>query len=784
MCTILSHFASFLLVFCLAWPSSCRSWAFNRTITVSLSTGDDSKCNVSGSKTPCRTLDRAFELAANSTLIKIERGNYSLNGSYSFSWIKDFEVKGPDQNSQGVNVSCSGNASLSFVLSENLVFQGLTFSHCGTLRKSTVDNPHKNVLFVTAFYFNYCKNVQATAVDFVSSPGVAVTLYAVASVNFTECVFRDNKPPGHIPINGSRESRIDLDSEHTAVAGGGVYLQLGRKDLNPIHVSEAKHSEYVNNQSYIFSNCNFIRNEAPKPELNATLDTPAMPFSRGGGLAIYVDGNSSHNSFVIEHCIFSENSAQWGGGLQLEVQHRGQNNSFFISSSNFLQNKASFSGGGVRMGYLIWERDFLAPNNFQFLNCLFEGNSAMWGGGISIYGTTRPVKVNDQGTGSVHIHRKMVFTTCHWIKNTANVGSAIGAFLFNTNVDDVGPRAPYHVELNQCFVCGNKVNLLNHTVLLGQGAIYTVEVPLILKTKTVICNNSKTALVLDSATTEIHDEVIFKYNKGYRGGAVAIYGKSKLYFSAKSNLTFQGNYAHEKGGAIYVSFPGSPLVNFNATGRSGHACFFTYEDWRVDYDDWDTSIVFKDNSVGGLGRSIYATTLKNCRRTGETRENSTALEWKIIHFVNRFGNKTSTVKEEVRTDPIDIHVKSEDWNKPATEVFNATMTLLDEKYNEVFGMVHVDVSNVNDTHVSLTTGSVYLAQNGNISSLQLEGKQGDIFNISVRTMGSQIVRRYIDNLRISKCPDGYLAKKGKCICAKNVIPGKDYLFNLITSYSN
>ena len=206
MCTTLSHFASFLLAFCLAWPSGCSAWAFNRTITVSSSTGDDSKCNVSHSVTPCRTLDRAFELAAaNSTLIKIERGNYSLNGSYNFSWIKDFEVKGPDQNSQSVNVSCSGNASLSFVLSENLLFQGMTFYHCGTLRKSNVDKPHKNVLFVTAFYFNYCKNVQATAVDFVSSPGVAVTLYAVASVNFTECVFRDNKPLGHdmIPINKS-----------------------------------------------------------------------------------------------------------------------------------------------------------------------------------------------------------------------------------------------------------------------------------------------------------------------------------------------------------------------------------------------------------------------------------------------------------------------------------------------------------------------------------------------------------------------------------------------------
>ena len=767
----LLHFSGVFLVICLFVPSLGQSADRSGTIRVSV-TGDDSKCNFSD-VVPCRTLDRAFEIGAtNSTLIQIEQGHYNLSNSYNFSRIRNFTVQGEDRNAQSVNISCSPNASLSFILSEDLLFEGLTFDKCGSFRKSNVGKPHKNVLYVTALYFNYCKNVQATAVHFTNSPGVAVTMYTVGSTNFTECLFKDNRPPAQniFPANVS----IDEKSAESAVAGGGVYLQLGLPDVNSIQLSLDEHAEYVSNHTYIFNSCNFTGNEAPKPELNATMDTPALPFSRGGGLAIYVKGNGSHNTFVVENSVFIQNKAQWGGGLQLEVSHRGQNNSFSVVSSNFSHNKANFAGGGVRMGYEIWEHDFLIPNHFQFINCMFTGNSAMWGGGHSIYGTTMPVKLKDQGMGQMHVHRKLSFTSCQWIGNTANVGSAIGAFLYNTNVDDVGPRAPYHLELSGCTVSENRVTILNHGVLLGQGAVYTVEVPLILKSKTIISNNSKTALVLDSATTEIHDEVMFKYNRGYRGGALAMYGKSKLFFFAKSKLTFQGNHAYEKGGAIYISFPGPPLVNFNSTGLTGHYCFFTYEEWNTDYDDWDTSILFKDNFVNevkGLGKSIYATTLKNCRRTGETRQSNSALSWKTVKFLDRFGNKT-TVKEEVTTDPIDIHFETKDWNKPPSEVFNATVILLDEKNNHVFGMVTVDVENLNSkTQVSLTTGSVYLARNDNISSLQFKGKEGDQFNITLRTMGAQIIRRYIDNIKLARCPDGFKSENGKCVCASDE-PGR------------
>ena len=744
-----------------------NGWNWKRTISVSLN-GNDSACQVRLNSS-CRTLDKAFEVALdygpNSTLILVQSGHYYLKSSVNFSRVRDFALKGEILSAKpNVVVTCYPNVSLSFVLSDDLVFENIKYCQCGGWHESAIGEPefrhHKHALFITALYFNYCRNITMTRIHVNGTPGVAVNMYNVGTAAFRECVFTFNKPGSSNSTDVSLTSAESLDF---AVAGGGVFIQLGLANFNPIELSEADHSRYVNNHSYVFSNCNFTGNEAPEPELNATMDTPALPFSRGGGLAIYISGNGSRNRFVIEHNIFLRNEAQWGGGLQLEVQHRGWNNTFVVTNVTFEQNKAHFAGGGVRMGQYL-DRTYDPPgfiaNHFHFTKCWFIGNSATWGGGVSIYGTTRPV-----WPGLEDFHRKMVFSACHWRGNTANVGSAIGAFLFNTNEDEIGPRAPFHLELSNCSVTENKVSLDEHSVIVGQGAIYTIEVPIILKGTTSIENNSYTALVLDSATIQLGGAVLFRGNTGLRGGAMAIYGKSRLFFHSKSVLDFHDNSAQEKGGAIYYCAPGPPLVSFKSTGFIASPCFMVYEKWDADYDTWNTSIVFKGNAVGtgGLGNSIYATTLKKCRRTGETRKTNSAFDWKIVKFFDRSGNKT-TAKDEIRTDPIDIQSVRKDWEKSPSENFEATTVLVDEKGNHVLGQVSVKVRS---NSVVLTNGGIYLVQNDKLSSLQLTGFEEDGFNITLSTTGEQVVRQHIDNLVIQRCKDGLKQSERQCICESN-----------------
>ena len=184
-----------------------------------------------------------------------------------------------------------------------------------------------------------------------------------------------------------------------------------------------------------------------------------------------------------------------------------------------------------------------------------------------------------------------------------------------------------------------------------------------LRGNTMITNNSNSALALDSATVDIRGHVIFSGNTGYRGGAVSMYGTSRFVLYKKSKLVFEENTCEERGGAMYVAAPGPIHVNFKAIGSNLHYCFFSYEEPGVDYDKWQTEIVFRGNRGPGAetGMSLYATTLVNCRRVGEKRDNNTVLEWNIVHFLDSAGN-ASTLQREVATDPVDIRFNRADWN--------------------------------------------------------------------------------------------------------------------------
>ena len=99
------------------------------------------------------------------------------------------------------------------------------------------------------------------------------------------------------------------------------------------------------------------------------------------------------------------------------------------------------------------------------------------------------------------------FVACQWRKNRGLVGAAIGAFLVNLNPDDIGPRIPFHLELNYCNISDNWVESPPGDVEVGQGAVYTVQVLVIHRGVTLIANNNGTAMVLDSSTLEVDDQV-------------------------------------------------------------------------------------------------------------------------------------------------------------------------------------------------------------------------------------------------------------------------------------
>ena len=754
----------------------------DKKIYVSPGGNDTQGCG--SQRQPCKSLDEAFAIvlneteSASSTLISAAKGNYTLTKTFNFTNLNTFALVGEGSRSDGVTITCEPNVSLSFILCQNISFEGFMLHGCGGWRESTVGanksahagKSHQGVKFKAALDFRYCRNARFTNIEISSSPGLGVNLYDVGGVvNFTDCVLADNKA---ISVNSLNDALKESIKEGYVYSGGGIYMILNQYGDNVVNVTPSEHDSFLHNNTYIFRNCHFLRNEASGGNLSHKHDLIDDPgpsqFSFGGGLAINFRGNASNCTTKIESCVFLGNYAVWGGGLQVETRNRVKNIHFAIENSWFQDNNGLLAGGGVRMGNLL-ERGASDPlNTFTFNNCSFVNNSAIWGGGMSLYGTSVLCRIN-----CAKHTTQFSFNHSTWSGNNGTVGAALATMLADQNDVQIGPEMPYSISFKDCLFSSNQVVKLDKGIIIGEGALFSDQVPLIFQGTALFSNNTNTALSLDGSTVEIFDKVNFSNNTGYRGGAVAMRGLSRVIFQEGSELIFYNNSCDHKGGALYIESAGSPLVYFNATGVNTHECFFGYTDENVDFNKWKTSVIFQGNSAvdDGKGNSVYATTLRYCRRPGESRQHNKVLKWKIVQFKTLDGKVTSR-DSEVATDAIDMKYDPNDWEVAPGEAFNATVKLIDEIGNSVVGIVAVDINfDENASPVKLDTTSPLFLTDGLISHLRLAGKPGSLFTVTLRYIGRQVLVDTIPDIKMRSCHQGFKPVGLSCVCMKSLDEG-------------
>ena len=257
-------------------------------------------------------------------------------------------------------------------------------------------------------------------------------------------------------------------------------------------------------------------------------------------------------------------------------------------------------------------------------------------------------------------------------------------------------------------------------------------------------DNIQSALVLDGATIELHDRLDFINNKGRRGGAMAMYGRSRVIFKNNSILNFEENKGDDKGGALYIQAPGSPRARVDSSIVNVHMCVFEYVNPKKDYDDWDTTVIFKYNTAP-IGKSIYATTLKDCGKIDKKKQKNNIFEWKFVKFI---PNQT----DEVATDTMEICATGEDWNVAPGEVFDARVNLTDEVGNPVDGIVKVTV--ISGNSVNLKSSNLFLSTDSKIGSIILCGDQEANFSVELDSVGNELISTRIDNV-LKKCYPGF-----------------------------
>ena len=764
------------LCFFLLLPSAA---AWSKEIFVSPNGNDSLKCGARDQ--PCKSIDKAFDVAlfggANSTLINVKSGNYTMAKSFNLTNVDTFALVGDEDFGSGkVRITCEPEVSISFVLCENIIFERVQLHSCGGWRESTaganesvpIGPGNRGVLFRTVLDFRYCRNAWFTNVEVSNSPGVGINFFNVGGIlNLTNCAFTDNKGANYNETN--RPLQAPFIGDEYVLSGGGVILTLSVYEYNVLNVTPSQQESFQHKNSYIFSSCTFLGNEAIGWNISSIYDQKKDPgrseFSLGAGLAINFKGNASGCNIQIQSCSFTDNRAIWGGALNVEIRDQVKRNRFMITNTSFHDNFGRLAGGGVRIGNLQTRATVDSMNTFIFdKNCVFTNNTAIWGGGVSLYGRSI------WGSSNTETHFLGMFNLCIWRDNQATVGSAIAVMLDRKQEVQVDSGIPISISFKDCTFTGNRVVILNEGVMIGEGAFYSDGVILNFRGKTLFINNTNTALSLDGSVTKISDHVNFINNHGYRGGALAMRGYSKIIFQKNSTLSFYNNSCDHKGGAMYIETAGSPMVAFNATGVDIHDCFFGYQDTR-DFQYWNTSVIFQGNEAvdDKKGNSIYATTLQNCRRPGESRQDNTVLKWKFIHF-KRLDGEISLRKNEVTTDAVELHFDRKDWKVAPGQVFNATLRLVDEIGNTVVGIVDIDIHVPEKAPlVKLGTTSTLFLADGQISSLSLTGKPESAFTVVMHYMARELLQKRIVNVSLQNCHAGFIYNSSvqNCVCMKS-----------------
>ena len=740
--------------------------SYQNVIVVDAKSGSDSSSCWNGSFTrPCRTLNFALEgaQASNSTKIMLAAGNYDLypdTNVTEFRWAIDIALVGnttkgsPDSLPQ-VIVTCLPGAGLAFFNSEGISIESIQFSQCGVLRLSASRNSTDNALpyleFLTAFYFLFCRNVSFTQVTITQSDGIGMIMYAtVGDNNFHHCNFSFNS------VN-------DTD----VPGGGGLYIEFpyctpGDLDCTsgPSNIS----SKFSSDATYTFDHCFFENNTAiGGDELsgNETIisyvpgELINWPFGRGGGLSIYFKGNSRNISIAVNNSFVIGNKALWGAGVFVEFQDLSAYNTFSMHSTivreNQCQNTDFYSegtgGGGVRLGYIFYNKTHVHHNHILLDSCLISNNTAFWGGGMSFYAAREPKALEATNT--------LEFTNCKWISNTARLGSAVDLTAWHP----VTEGAMLHVKFTDCQFRGNDATYVAPLGgYVGVGAFFTDSIPVEFSGGIIFERNNHSALAVSATTVDFLDDSTgdFVGNLGRNGGAIQLLAYASIRMHNNTRMNFINNTALFKGGAIYVRLVGEHdlLASLN--------CFIRYKDFLEPPWDWNTAFYFEGNKANREINSIYSTSVLACV-WGGLYGPSAELDLAVIEQVfcwgeERWNYSGNNCSSEIATAPTMFTVSDEAYNFTA---FPGMKRDLPVQVLDDFGRIVMEPQVYGIQSLSnATTNNSYITDN----VIQVYGQYNTSAQFVLETSIPKVLRTKLV-VQLLPCPPGFILNNdSRCVC--------------------
>lgn len=657
------------------------------------------------------------------TEVRFSSYNIILNLAIAIKNVSNISLIGYNETV----ITCDDNAmaGLKFINIRNLSISGIVIENC-SLDSAIDTDPYLNIK--SSMIIQNCTNVYINNITVMNGSGTGLALFDIAEyLNIVDSTFEAN---GHDKASG----------------GNGIYLEVTEfsKSLGPPIV-------------YDITGCKFINNTADTGK-----DMKIIGFSRfdkGGGLCIIIRSQKGVK-ITIEDALISNNiAAAYGGGIYATFHNNARDSVITVQGSVYMNNTAR-SGGGHYSGYLHNRQRFQTPLNcqhiFKFNN--FTGNSAFYGGGVSVYST----KTNQSSTNV-----SVEFESCTWKYNRGQVGSSIAILPNAWNLHKVGYLPNFH--FSDCEIESNYVNRwfqderkTFRQYSRGYGALFCTDHTLEFSGTTVFNDNNGTALSMSSCLAHFaeHSTTTFSNNIGFYGGAVNLLS-SILYLTVGSNMTFQNNTAYSKGGAIYQNSYKFQIYNYSKS------CFLG----KRGNKNSSITVQFIDNNAGnnvskGYGHSMYITTLFPCHRINFDYSRSGLQQ--IFRYIGEFTFKPHERLSEIATDVRLSYVNQSTSQLQHIDILPGKAERLDfedrDDFDQLTRVVYaVTIKNEPNSIVSVDSAYEYISSN----EIKLYGNTNDEATIFLNALLSK-QRALVFHVKMLPCPPGYVlthSKIAKCECA-------------------
>ena len=532
----------------------------------------------------------------NNTEIVFLHGNHFLNTRVEFSNKHNLQLVAPKvvENINGKPspksvIKCQQKFSgFIFQFSTGIDIQGLAFTDCGLHFHG----------FLTAIYFFESSNV--TISSSVVSRGLGYNLiidsFCSGSFEIVNSVFANSKS-------------VCKDSNKNS---GNFRIWLNICPQDNLHSTwiVVKHSWFWYDHSA--SNTSEFNGKG----IQFTIRQPMVTIS-------------------LEDIIVNNSEALYGGNIQIDMLSSYAN----LSQVNFLNcqilNGYSNEGGGV---YVTFENGIHDGKTalISFNNTLFKSNRANRSGG-ALYVSLKGSEADSTKADSTSV---LSFFNCTALSNLALDG---GAFYITQHVV-LAPFFHSHlsVSLEECIFKENKL-VIDSYQLNGDGIVRFYSIKNAQIKNSNFSSNNGTALLLIESTVMFEQFAFFYNNWAPYGAAIRFCDVSQLFLVNGSNITFENNWAHVAGGAIYAG--GHCL-------ETAPQCFYQpIINTTVDRLTHLTALRFINNTARLAGDAIYGGSVDNCYTYYKFSNNSRNLYDKIFKEIFFISPNTSF---SVTSDPYGV----------------------------------------------------------------------------------------------------------------------------------